>query len=37
MSNLDKTIANAEQFAVEVIEQLRADSKGAVKANAVAE
>ena len=36
VSNLDKAIANAEQFAVEVIEQLRARRKSAVKADEVA-
>ena len=35
VSNLDKAIANAEQFAVEVIEQLRARRKNAVKADEV--
>ena len=35
VSNLDKAIANAEQFAVEVIEKLRASSKNAVKADEV--
>ena len=36
VSNLDKAIANAEQFAVEVIEQLRANRKSAAKADEVA-
>ena len=36
VSNLDKAIANAEQFAVEVIEKLRANRKNAVKADEVA-
>ena len=36
VSNLDKAIANAEQFAVEVIEQLRARRKSAVTSDAVA-
>jgi len=36
VSNLDKAIANAEQFAVEVIETLRAHRSAAAKANEVA-
>lgn len=36
VSNLDKAIANAEQFAVEVIEQLRANRKSVAKADEVA-
>jgi chromosome partitioning protein len=36
VSNLDKAIANAEQFAVEVIEQLRANRKSATRADEVA-
>jgi chromosome partitioning protein len=35
VSNLDKAIANAEQFAFEVIEQLHADRKSAVRADEV--